>query len=55
MVGGRMTVKELKELLDKYPENLPVKFRGDKGRHYDTDYFVMSNDYKTVIIAEEWI
>jgi hypothetical protein len=50
-----MTVKELKELLEKYPENLPVKFRGDMGRHYDTDYLVMSNDYKTILIAEEWI
>jgi hypothetical protein len=34
--------------------NLHVKFRGDGGKHYDIDYSVMSNDYKTIFLAEEY-
>jgi hypothetical protein len=34
--------------------NLHVKFRGDGGKQYDIDYSVMSNDYKTIFLAEEY-
>jgi hypothetical protein len=55
-----MTLLELNDYIQatlkegEVDPNLPVKFRGDGGRQYDIDYAVMSNDYKTILFAEDW-
>lgn len=41
-----MTVKELKELLDKMPENLPVNMRIRQWGEFDYRYYVPSKVYK---------